>query len=271
MKIEYTCPRCHYQFSSERDAATEGVECPCCMNIIRTQPSNPYASPETQQPDVPTTTPDVTILEEPVIPPYPNAPTYEEPEEPSSVKFIKRLAIFVTVLALAGAAYLFYDGSRVGKGNDKKVLGTTLAAYFEKNGYDKLSEYFLIDIDGDGTEEGVANNNTRLVVCQQNGSEPKVVCDEAVAEWMWIEDQGIFAVFSDSKKKGDASWMLLKDGEMVKDETRPHYHYKGKKYYSNTDGKDISISREQYYDIINSIIQKYTKVEPIKVDGEESK
>ncbi len=38
MKIEYVCPRCQYRFTSERDAATEGVVCPACMNVIKKAP-----------------------------------------------------------------------------------------------------------------------------------------------------------------------------------------------------------------------------------------
>jgi hypothetical protein len=229
------------------------------MMVIKTAPGAP---PTPEESPAGTPWPPFPPTEQGENSPYPTGNDYPIYQKRNGFEvFIKALAIVISITALAVAVWLFLDSN---KGTDnKQALGEALATYYEENGYDKLSEFFLIDLDGDGTEEGVANTDKRLVVCQAGDDGPKTIYDKEVAEWVWIKDRGVFAVFSDSKKSGSACWMQLKDGEMMKDETRDHYHFKGKKYFSNTAGQDISITEKQYYAMINSIVAQYTKLEPL--------
>ena len=202
-----------------------------------------------------------------------------EDEELSSSKKKKiMIAIIFAVIAIGVAVFIFLGA---GKNKDKSVAGAPNAEMIAKNEQAAivafksfasqhadmgLKEYFLLDIDGDGQKEVIANSDKKLIVYGADAGKGIEVYNKDVFEWVWIANKGLFAVFSDNgNTNGSARWMVKIGNTLSVDPDRNYFHFSGSSYYSNTNGKDRKITEEQYYDGINSIIKDYTKLKAISI------
>ena len=210
-----------------------------------------------------------------------NAFDYSESEDEelnSSKKKKIMIAVICAVLAIGVAVFIFLGA---GKNKDKSVAGAPNAEMIAKNeqaaiGAFKsfasqhadigLKEYFLLDIDGDGQKEVIANSDKKLIVFGADAGKGIQVYNKDVFEWVWIANKGLFAVFSDNgNTNGSARWMVKIGNTLSVDPDRNYFHFSGSSYYSNTSGKDRKITEEQYYDGINSIIKDYTKLKAMSI------
>ena len=210
-----------------------------------------------------------------------NAFDYSESEDEdinSSKKKKIMIAVICAVLAIGVAVFIFLGE---GKNKDKSVAGAPNAEMIAKNEQAAivafksfasqhadigLKEYFLLDIDGDGQQEVIANNDKKLIVFGADAGKGIQVYNKDVFEWVWIANKGLFAVFADNgNTNGSARWMVKTGNTLSVDPDRNYFHFSGSSYYSNTNGKDRKITEEQYYDGINSIIKDYTKLKAISI------
>ena len=210
-----------------------------------------------------------------------NAFDYSESEDEdinSSKKKKIMIAVICAVLAIGVAVFIFLGE---GKNKDKSVAGAPNAEMIAKNEQAAivafksfasqhadigLKEYFLLDIDGDGQQEVIANNDKKLIVFGADAGKGIQVYNKDVFEWVWIANKGLFAVFADNgNTNGSARWMVKTGNTLSVDPDRNYFHFSGSSYYSNTNGKDRKITEEQYYDGINSIIKDYTKLKAISL------
>lgn len=210
-----------------------------------------------------------------------NAFDYSESEDEdinSSKKKKIMIAVICAVLAIGVAVFIFLGA---GKNKDKSVAGAPNAEMIAKNEQAAivafksfasqhadmgLKEYFLLDIDGDGQQEVIANNDKKLIVFGADAGKGIQVYNKDVFEWVWIANKGLFAVFADNgNTNGSARWMVKTGNTLSVDPDRNYFHFSGSSYYSNTNGKDRKITEEQYYDGINSIIKDYTKLKAISI------
>lgn len=210
-----------------------------------------------------------------------NAFDYSESEDEelnSSKKKKIMIAVICAVLAIGVAVFIFLGA---GKNKDKSVAGAPNAEMIAKNEQAAivafksfasqhadigLKEYFLLDIDGDGQKEVIANSDKKLIVFGADAGKGIQVYNKDVFEWVWIANKGLFAVFSDNgNTNGSARWMVKIGNTLSVDPDRNYFHFSGSSYYSNTSGKDRKITEEQYYDGINSIIKDYTKLKAMSI------
>ena len=210
-----------------------------------------------------------------------NAFDYSESEDEelnSSKKKMIMIAVICAVLAIGVAVFIFLGA---GKNKDKSVAGAPNAEMIAKNEQAAivafksfasqhadigLKEYFLLDIDGDGQKEVIANSDKKLIVFGADAGKGIQVYNKDVFEWVWIANKGLFAVFSDNgNTNGSARWMVKIGNTLSVDPDRNYFHFSGSSYYSNTSGKDRKITEEQYYDGINSIIKDYTKLKAMSI------
>lgn len=210
-----------------------------------------------------------------------NAFDYSESEDEdinSSKKKKIMIAVICAVLAIGVAVFIFLGA---GKNKDKSVAGAPNAEMIAKNEQAAivafksfasqhadmgLKEYFLLDIDGDGQQEVIANNDKKLIVFGADAGKGIQVYNKDVFEWVWIANKGLFAVFADNgNTNGSARWMVKTGNTLSVDPDRNYFHFSGSSYNSNTNGKDRKITEEQYYDGINSIIKDYTKLKAISI------
>ena len=210
-----------------------------------------------------------------------NAFDYSESEDDelnSSKKKKIMIAVICAVLAIGVAVFIFLGA---GKNKDKSVAGAPNAEMIAKNEQAAivafksfasqhsdigLKEYFLLDIDGDGQKEVIANSDKKLIVYGADAGKGIEVYNKDVFEWVWIANKGLFAVFSDNgNTNGSARWMVKRGNTLSVDSDRNYFHFSGSSYYSNTNGKDRKITEEQYYDGINSIIKDYTKLKAMSI------
>jgi len=135
MTKQHVCPRCEYHFTTEATVNENTLTCPCCGQLLTApppqmppspaEPATPQQEPPTFQQEPPTTQPETpsyqqnppqyeqtahTYSQEPQTPPqppYPPYPYYEKESSSFGRSLIIALAIVITILSLAGAAFFF--------------------------------------------------------------------------------------------------------------------------------------------------------------------
>ena len=207
-----------------------------------------------------------------------------EDDEPVKKKSAMRYAFFalsgILVGAVVLAAILYFTGNfpteeyAIGQEEMSAEKKETIAVaglkeYLENENIHDVSQYFLIDLDGDGQREALANSERDLIVFSGDDGTPSKLFHEEVLSWIWVDKQGLFMVTEDNAStSGEAKWLVKNGLKIDVDITKDIYHFGYGAYYINHEGKDKTLTKAQYYDKLNAVIGKYTRLAPVSFDND---